>query len=254
MLTTEIFFNEPAVDIVCSPYLVGKELEEKAFEASVTFFRRYGAFKNPVELVILEGGKYYHIADAYEFVYGYRPLHAHIDSKRTFSGVWSARISNLALNNISDNQTILIGDTIATGISLRTVIETVMRYADGKGISLGPIHVFTIAGSKDCIERLSDLDVDLTIFYANAAYALADNGTDLLFEGARYNPLAKEKIKQKLGEFDSKMKCAVWDWGDRFRNPQKHLEEIYAYYSSVNAPDWIINNTEYRLRNPNIYK
>lgn len=31
-------------------------------------------------------------------------------------------------------------------------------------------------------------------------------------------------------EYLKELKCAVWDWGDRFRNPQKHLEEVVKHF------------------------
>ena len=48
MLSREIFFNMPALDIVCSPFLVGKELEHKAFEASKEFFKYSGPINDPI--------------------------------------------------------------------------------------------------------------------------------------------------------------------------------------------------------------
>jgi hypothetical protein len=41
-------------------------------------------------------------------------------------------------------------------------------------------------------------------------------------------PMAKAQAayEAKCGPFLGKMKCAVWDWGDRFRERDHHLEEI----------------------------
>jgi hypothetical protein len=35
------------------------------------------------------------------------------------------------------------------------------------------------------------------------------------------------------GSFSAQMKCAVWDWGDRFREIPHHLEEIKEYYGGL---------------------
>lgn len=243
----EIFYNTAALDIVCSPYLVGKELEDKAFEASKEFLRGRN-FDNPIELVILEGGKYYHISDAFESLNGFRPKYMAMDSKRRFEGNWDAVIKNMDLSQLESDQTILIGDTIATGISLHQVLNTLVEYAGRQEIDLGPVHIFTIAGSRDSLERLRMLPLDLIVHFANAEYGLATNGTDLLFENAVFNPKAHDELHERLGPFYKKMKCAVWDWGDRFRNPKEHLKEIKAYFSSVDdTPDWLMKEIDKRL-------
>ena len=37
-----------------------------------------------------------------------------------------------------------------------------------------------------------------------------------------------------------KMKCGVWDWGDRFTKPMHHLEEVSEYYEALDgAPEYI---------------
>ena len=82
---------------------------------------------------------------------------------------------------------------------------------------------------------------------------------------ADYNPKAKSDISSVLGDFSAKMKCAVWDWGDRFRQDKmvEHLSEIHVranvslhncksgmqeYYSKLNPPDWLREGIELRLK------
>lgn len=81
------------------------------------------------------------------------------------------------------------------------------------------IIVFAIAGSPACEhhldalqERLAPHGKELSIYYANAKFNLADNGTDLGFTGAEYDEASKKLIDEAVGDFAASMKCAVWDW------------------------------------------
>ena len=140
------------------------------------------------------------------------------------------------------------------------------------------IVLFCIAGSPVCEAHLDKLQPRLeahgksiSIYYANAKFNLADNGTDLGFDGAEFNEEAKALIDEAVGSFASKMKCAVWDWvraapaapllfvaqcssfprfvarhacvcgdwsspqGDRFREQEHHLTEI-LYVAACQSP------------------
>ncbi|MBN3037027.1 MAG: hypothetical protein JW834_01135 [Candidatus Diapherotrites archaeon] len=246
-MKAEIVFNAQALDIACQPYLVGDELEEKALQSCKEFLETR-AFKDPAELVILEGGKHYRLSDAYEAVHGQRPAHLEIDSKRKLDGKWTARLSRQNLSDLRSGQTIIIGDTIATGVSLEHVITYVIDYAKESNIDINKFVVFTIAGAKQGMERLRTLDADIEMYYSNAMFRLHENGTDLLWNGAEYEPSAMAQFFERLGGFAPYMKCAIWDWGDRFRNPQKHLQEIHGYYSGVDAPDWLVRGIEERMK------
>lgn len=40
--------------------------------------------------------------------------------------------------------------------------------------------------------------------------------------------------------FDKRLKCSIFDWGDRFTNPVKHLEEVVEYFDSIGGvPKWM---------------
>ena len=124
------------------------------------------------------------------------------------------------------------------------------------------IHVFAIAGASSWTDvdgsdggiatKLKGVDSTLTangkcltVTFANAQFALQHDGTDLSFNGADILPAARREIEAKLGDFSGKMKCAVWDWGDRFRNIDRHLEEIHKYYSAQeDCPKWLLEGIE----------
>ena len=115
--------------------------------------------------------------------------------------------------------------------------------------------MFAIAGSSlvrdhPDILRLGAMlqrqGAQLHLYFANAQFRLAGNGTDLGFEGAEFEAKAEAEVRARLGSFLPEMKCAVWDWGDRFQHPEAHLEEIALYYKSVDAPQWILSGIQSR--------
>ena len=36
--------------------------------------------------------------------------------------------------------------------------------------------------------------------------------------------------------FLPQLKCAVWDWGDRFMGAKHHLEEVGEYFGKIEGP------------------
>lgn len=155
--------------------------------------------------------------------------------------------------------TILIGDTVATGTTLCGTIKAILQRFAAAGKTYPNIFIWTIAGSISVVNHPMLLEIDqelqgqgreLRLYFANARFNLADNGTDLQFIGAQFDGKAGEEIKAKLGAFLPQMRCAVWDWGDRFRNSGEHLEEIQAYYTQEQAPAWLLDGIIHRRAEP----
>jgi len=249
----EILYSKPGVKIVTSPFLVGDELAELSLQASMDFLKQVNP-ENPTEVIILQGGKYYRIGDAYEKLHGSRPPVCEIHSKRFLKDdEWHARVWGLQAEQL-DGRSPVVGDTIATGTTLQYVLDKILDDCIENDAKIKDIYIFSIAGAgkgeeklEKINERLKEFGAELKIYYANARFGLADNGTDLLFDSAEYHPQAKEEIKEILGDFTANMKCAIWDWGDRFTNPPHHLKEAYEYYQSVNSPDWILEGFKERI-------
>ena len=139
---------------------------------------------------------------------------------------------------------VLVGDTIATGTTLVGVLGwLVSKMAAAKSVQ--DIHVFTIVGASDwssgdggVLDKLKFVDDELckhgkalTVCFCNATFGLATNGTDLNpapSHGAEWLPDALARTTQIVGSSFplEKLKCGVWDWGDRFTKPLHHLEEV----------------------------
>jgi len=56
-------------------------------------------------------------------------------------------------------------------------------------------------------------------------------------------------VRARLGSFDlARLKCGVWDWGDRFTQPKHHLEEVAEHYAALaDAPPHITAGLRVRL-------
>ena len=151
----------------------------------------------------------------------------------------------------------MIGDTVATGTTLCGTTKIILERIAATGKPYPDIYVWAIAGSISVAEHPMLLEIDallkangktLSLYFANARFNLNENGTDLQFFDADYNERAEKEIKAKLGAFLPKMRCAVWDWGDRFREISSHLEEIKEFYEQEKAPKWLLDGINSRLK------
>lgn len=249
------------VEIITKPFLVGPELEALSLESSKDFVRALDAagvdIENCVSLEILNGGHYYFVGPAYEAVKGKACPIASLRAKRgqdEETGAWKVRVWDRNDVSVSTGATVLIGDTVATGTTLGGVLSWVVDEMEAAS-TYGDIRVFAIAGARTCEDklipaatRLKANGKELTIHFANAAFNLADNGTDLGFTGAEYAEGSEAAIAEVVGDFSKHMKCAVWDWGDRFRLQHDHLKEISEYFSEVEStPTWLSEGIATRL-------
>lgn len=258
--SAKLLFSKAGIEIVTKPFLVGPELEALSLESSKDFISSIiadGDIGEVVSLEILNGGHYYFVADAYKAVTGKDCPVATLRAKRRLdeeSKEWKVRIWERNDVSLSSGATVLIGDTVATGTTLSGVVASVIDEMDAAG-TYGNIMVFAIAGARaceapltKCAERLAAQGKTITVTFANAAFNLADNGTDLGFTGAEYAEGAAEAIAEVVGDFSKHMKCAVWDWGDRFRLQHEHLTDISGYFKSVEGtPEWISEGIATRL-------
>lgn len=226
-------------------------------------------------LQILNGGRYYALEKSYEREFlggqdGGAVKIVSLQAKRyqeMNTGAWNVRIWNQQ-GDIPDSGLLLIGDTVATGATLAGVISSLMDTAEKNQSRLPKIVVFTIAGAKEALERLKPVDArlrerfneELHIIYANAQLKLNGNGTDLEFvkdiHSAQpefvneFHPQAIEMLHRVEGfvAFAPRMKCAIWDWGDRFREIEKHMKEVHEYYThQPGCPRYILEGIAARM-------
>lgn len=291
-MKVESIFSAAGVEIVASPFLVSQELEVLAQSASEDFVcslpkDRLEAQPQPVSLEILNGGRYYFVARAYENVMGSSCSVASLRAKRghrsaeTYGGpahldrdlppgtdLWCADGSDWCVR-IWDIESLprgplLVGDTIGTGTTLAGVLGWVAQQMEAAG-EVFDIYVFTIAGAAEwakdggVLTKLAPVDEvlrkhgrELHVTFANGRFALQSNGTDLSpcpTHGAQLEPRAQDLLEQKVGAgFLKSMRCAIWDWGDRFRQPMEHLEDVHSHFATQeNCPEYITAGIKDRL-------
>ena len=161
---------------------------------------------------------------------------------------------------------VLVGDTIATGTTLVGVLGWLVEKMAAQG-AVHDVHVFTIVGASEwdsgdggVVGKLKHVDEALrkhgkmlTLTFANATFHLDANGTDLSpcpKQGAAWLPEALDATNAIVGsDFPlEKMKCGVWDWGDRFTKPLHHLDEVLEHYEAIpEAPRYIIEGLKERI-------
>ena len=178
---------------------------------------------------------------------------------------WCVRIWDIP-EELKFSGPVLVGDTIATGTTLVGVLGWLVEKMAAAGV-VQDIHVFTIVGASEwsagdggVVEKLKHVDnalashgKTLTLTFCNATFGLDANGTDLNpcpTKGTTWLPEALQMTTKMVGDTFplEKMKCGVWDWGDRFRNPLTHLEEVLEHYEPLaDAPPYILEGLRSRI-------
>lgn len=196
------------------------------------------------------GGRYYKLYEACQELDIEADL-AEIRAKRSCeNGNWKVKIwfdeenavptREQSLQRIKECDVLLIGDTIGTGTTLTGILDWVSEQREKQCECI----IYTIAGGDSSLQKIAQMTPkfsSLKVYLANAAFHLAKNGSDLAFSYADYHAVSKYEIEEKLGTFASSMKCAVWDWGDRFTKQEHHLKEIKEYFDSlpIEVPEWL---------------
>jgi len=204
--------------------LVGAEFARVCLEASLGCCRLLAPrldVPDIAELLILNGGRYYGLATAYERVFG-RSLpvdELKATRRQSHDGAWVADISYRRYAH--KPRTLLIGDTVATGVSARVALVDYFAYH-----TPAELIFFTICGAiigarlitAACAER----GVRLTLVFGVAAFGIADNGTDLPFlhPDTRTAPRYLERARAVYG---GQPVCAIGDWGERGEDPPAYL-------------------------------
>jgi hypothetical protein len=218
--------------------LVGAELANSARDSSKHFLRAaYGAieeFRNSTldtitEVVPLAGALYYSLAEAFEAVFGETINRCFIGAKRhlTASG-WVTDLSYLNFEALTAQPLVLIGDTIATGGTIESIIDATLKHSS----EVRAIVVYSIAGGLKGAVRLKHLadriQIPIYIFYSNAIFGVEPNGTDMpwLHPGTVVSPEIRQEAEAAYGPDLGRRWCSIWDWGDRSKHPLKHLHEL----------------------------
>lgn len=248
-LHTYIIVNPSSQKIHFDPTITDFELYELATECNETFLRfvkKNGIFKNfrtkdVCELILVSGGFYYHLNQAFYNVFGYSLPAGFIGVRRVLGKNPRGVVSYDNLEAVPENNITIIGDTIATGATLIDSIHYYLKRAP----KVKKIVIFTIAGALPGARRLAKLEkeikrkygTELYVFFSDGIFGLADNQTDMhYFHPDSILPKESEKAAERgLGQFLGSKLCVIWDWGQRNKDPMGHLKEVIHVCKKLGA-------------------
>ncbi len=253
---TYIICSKASRNILYNPHIAGQELQGSMEEMSSVFIKALTekALKGTrlgdvVEFVLLAGGLYYFLAPAFRKVHGHALPQCFLGIKRQrvegTEGEFRAVSTYENFESLPKEAVVLIGDTIATGATLVRAISDLEAAVDEKGGRLGKLVVCSLACSTEGARRLRKLeerlrernkDFQLYLIVAEQLFHLMPDGTDLRFLGVdtMMPPETREHTMERYGDFLGKeMKCAVFDWGTRCKNPKKHYEEFLGFCGDI---------------------
>jgi hypothetical protein len=235
---TYIVESSSALHILLQPWIVAGKLAKFARESSIDFLRaayhlipefRESTFENISEVVPLAGALYYNLAEAFQDVFGETINRCFVGAKRhlTSSG-WDTELSYLNFEALSPKSIILIGDTIATGGTITSIINSTLE----KSEDVRAVIIYAIAGGVLGAHRIKKIEDQVRIpiycFFSNAIFGVEDNGTDMpwLHPGTIVTSENRKKAIAAYGAELGKHWCSVHDWGERAKYPVKHLKEL----------------------------
>ena len=183
-------------------------------------------------LTILTGGLYYALQPAWQTVFGtllpenFIGVKRHLDERNQ---QWFADYHYMSFEAPGD--TVLVGDTVASGVSLAQGMRAFAQWAIPLGLK--KVHFFSACGSRlgglRIRETCAGLGLRLTFTHGLAAFGMSEKGwqlpdTDLpwLHPDTLTQP---HYLKRAQQAFRGKPVCAIGDWGMRCKNPKAYLEE-----------------------------
>ncbi|MEM3373205.1 MAG: hypothetical protein QXF76_03245 [Candidatus Anstonellales archaeon] len=257
--STYVMSSNASRHILFNPQIAGKELQEKMKEVSENYFSALKALnllkdqkkKSVIELIFLAGGLYYYLNHGFQKTFNYALPQCFIGIQRSriegTIGKFTAKISYENYEALQDNSVIFIGDTIATGATITKGILSLQSALLEKNYSLKEIFIFSLACSTTGATKIAELeqrlkaifnDCKITLIVCEQFFTLMEDGTDLRFL-ERDSILPKEtydNILKVYGEWLGKnMKCAVFDWGTRCKNPIKHYHEFIEFVDNITS-------------------
>lgn len=251
---TYILTSEASRRILYNPQIAGKELQDAMERLSPLFIEaatkkalRGTRLGDIAEYVLLAGGLYYFMG------YGFRKAHG-FALPQCFLGIKRQRVSESGFIAVSSYENfeslpkeanIIIGDTIATAATMQSSLKRLTDALEREGGSLNKLVICSLACSSEGARRIRLIEkelmerypsLELTLIVAEQLFHLMPDGTDLRFlmpdsimpDSTRSNTL--ERFGEILGR---DMKCAVFDWGTRCKNPKAHYEEFLSFCDEI---------------------
>lgn len=250
---TYIICSDAARSVLYSPHVAGKRLQD-AMQKNSEIFASIAAkhvladakCASICELVFLSGGLFYFLNYGFKKEYSFALPQCFIGIQRQRvegkSGQFRAVAGYENFEALPDGAHVIIGDTVATGSTLVKGIQLLLDAAEEKGVSIASITVFTLAGSSTGAKKLARLakshilpqhpGCHVSLFACEMLFHLMPDGTDLRFlmPDSIMPGESQQEAMHRYGKYLSKnMRCAVFDWGTRCKNPREHYREFLEY-------------------------
>jgi hypothetical protein len=249
---TYLFCSNEAREILYSPHIAGERLQGLLESLSVQFAEVLGKRLSGVprdricELVFLSGGLYYSLNYGFKKQFGFALPQCFIGIQRSRvegkAGEFRAMAGYENFESLPDHAHVIIGDTVATGSTLVKGIQLLLDAAEDKGKTIESITILTIAGSAAGARKLAVLakkhvlpqhpNCKVSLFACEMLFHLMPDGTDLRFlmPDSVLPEESRSEAERRYGKYLSKnMRCAVFDWGTRCKNPKAHYLEFLDY-------------------------
>lgn len=255
-INSYIICTQAASQILYNPQLAGKDLQDKMLEVAEVFtdaiYKKILIGKKPqqiAELIFLAGGLYYQLNGGFKNKLNMALPQCFLGIKRQrvegTDGEFTAIATYENFESLPNNGTIIIGDTIATGATLQKGIYHLFEILLAKKYNLENLVVCSLAcsviGAKKLLEIENQLkkhfpNAKVHLFVAEEFFHLMPDGTDLrfLYEEAIMPQETQKRILTTYGkELGKEMKCAVFDWGTRCKNPLSHYNEFLEFAAEI---------------------
>jgi uracil phosphoribosyltransferase len=251
-VNTYIICCKEAGRILYRPHTAGKELQDEMERMSQVFVDAAWrvALKgreaaSVAELVLLSGGLYYQLNSAFKKKFGLALPQCFIGIKRQriegMEGGFIAVATYENFESLPDNASIIIGDTIATGATIQKSIYHLLDELHERKYTLKNLVICSLACSVTGAQIIGEAAEKVVaefprakvhLIVAEELFHLMPDGTDMRFlhPEAAMPDETRRRILANYGEsLGREMKCAVFDWGTRCKNPVRHYGEFLEF-------------------------
>ena len=247
--------------IVNSPEHVGVEFN-RTLETSMVSALRDAPFKSLMldhsetqscVVNFLRGGLNFELRRALNEAYGFNKHASVFLSSQRFKkdGQWYIRENTYRKLDIPDDPVLIVGDVVATGVTLTHGFDVLLRHLESTGSGLRGLVLFTIGCPRaeevlvafDAAARKLFPGYERTVLvYLEGAFHLVEEesplriglpGTDLVRRDALLSPELVRSFYEDVAA--SLERCAIYDAGSRAFDIPSYLDDVTEYWNQVMA-------------------
>ena len=262
--TTGYLLTTPQGRAICNrPELIGCEYTN-AMRVALAQGLRHAPFRAELEatpehevcvLTFLRGGLNFDLRGALHDAYGFnRHCAAFMSSQRSrrSDGEWQVREDNYRKLDIPERAVVLVGDVVATGVTVTNGLNVLLDHLRSLGSSLRRLIFFTI-GCARLDEVLAAFDARAhaefpgyegsTAIYLEGRFALVDEhtplrigicGTDLVRNGDALLTPELEASQWDCVSYPLE-RCTIYDAGSRAFDTATYLRDVREYWTELRA-------------------